>query len=136
MLLDLMHLLHNLGIAWGVGGTTLHFILAWQAQKNPELRPLFLKVSPVISKFIIAAVILLIVSGIYLSRLVRWPIDRDLLLVKHITVGLLVLNGAYLNLIVFPKLKQNFEHAKAQLKISGLLSLIFWYTTLVLAVFL
>ena len=143
MLLEITQLVHVIGIALGVGGATIHFLLSLKAEKDPEIRPAMMKISVMISKLIIVAVVLLIASGLGLKYQVRWPIDPTMLAIKHTVVGLLVINGAYLNLAVFRRLQKAHELTEGELaklqkrgKIAGLISLILWYSILVLSVFL
>lgn len=142
MLLDIAHFVHLVGIALGVGGATIHTVLSFKAGKDQEIRRSMAKITPIISNLIVIAVILLLISGLGLKYLSVWPIDRNILLIKHSVVGLLILNGAYLNLAVFRKLKKEGlkeeEFAKIQRrgKISGLISIFLWYAILVLSVML
>ncbi len=144
VLVEAMWLLHFLGLAWGVGGTTVAAILMAKADKNPEIAPLAMKVMPAVSKLIWAAIILLIVSGIALAQLVTFPIDAAMLLIKHAVVAALVLNGVMLTFGIMPKMGKlapkdgkpsaEFLKAKKSAKISSTLGLVLWYVILVLSV--
>lgn len=144
VLLEAMWLLHFLGIAWGVGGATVAAILMAKSGKNPEAASHLMKVMPAISKLIWAAMILLIVSGIALAQLVTWPIDTNMLLIKHVAVAILILNGVVLGFKILPKMKKlaptggkpsaEFLKAKKISRISGMIGLLLWYVILVLSV--
>lgn len=144
VLLEAMWLLHFLGLVWGVGGATVAAILMAKADRNPEMAPLAMKVMPAISKLIWAAIILLIISGIALAQLVTFPFDATMLLVKHIVVAVLVLNGIILTFGIMPKMQKlapkdgkpsaEFLKAKKNAKVSSTLGLVLWYVILVLSV--
>lgn len=143
-MLQILRLLHAIGIAWGVGGATINSILIMKDEKNPELAPHIMKIMPSIVKMIWAAIIILIISGVFLVPLITWPIDKTMLSVKHLVVILLVLSGLNLNFRVLPKMKKlaptdgqpspEFLKIKKTLKISGIVGLVLWYTIMVLSV--
>lgn len=143
-MLQILRLIHAIGIAWGVGGATINSILMMKAEKNPELAPHIMKVMPSIVKMIWAAIIILIISGIFIVPLITWPIDKTMLSMKHVVVVLLVLSGLNLNFRVLPKIKKlapiggqpspEFLKAKKTLKISGIVGLVLWYAVMVLSV--
>jgi hypothetical protein len=99
---------------------------------------------PAISKLIWAAIILLIISGIALAQLVTFPVDAAMLLIKHIVVAVLVLNGIILAFGILPKMQKlapkdgkpsvEFLKAKKSAKASSTLGLVLWYVILVLSV--
>lgn len=144
VLLEAMWLLHFIGISWGVGGATVAAILMMKSDKNPEIAPLAMKAMPAISKLMWIAIILLIVSGIALAQLVTWPIDTTMLLIKHVAVVILILNGLYLGFRILPKMKKlapsggkpsaEFLRAKKISRISGMIGLVLWYVIMILSV--
>ena len=144
VLLESMFLLHDIGIAWGVGGATISTILMAKADKNPESGPYLMGLMPTISKLIWAGLILLIVSGIALVPLIAWPMDMTMLAVKHAAVVLLVLNGLFLGFRIIPRLEKSapkegkpskeFLSLKKKARSSGTIGLILWYLILVLSV--
>lgn len=143
-LLEITQLLHNIGIAWGVGGATIALILMIKSEKNPEIAPQIMKVMPAISKLIWIAIIFLIVSGIALTKLISWPIDLTVLAVKHIVVVILVLNGINLSFRILPKMErlvpkdekpsEDFLKVRKNAKIAGIIGIASWYLILVLSV--
>jgi ABC-type nickel/cobalt efflux system permease component RcnA len=144
VLLESVFLLHNLGIAWGVGGATISAILMARADKNPESGPHIMGLMSSISKLIWAGLILLIVSGIALVPLITWPMDMTMLLVKHIAVVLLVINGLFLGFRIIPRLQKavpmdrkpskEFLSLKKKARSAGTIGLVLWYLILVLSV--
>lgn len=143
-LLSITQLMHNIGMAWGVGGATILTILMIKSEKMPESAPHIMRVIPAISRLIGIAVILLIVSGIPMMFLIAWPISKTVLMIKHVVVLLLVINGVYMALRIVPGMKklaprdgegpsEEFLKIKVKSKISGMLGLFLWYLILVLS---
>lgn len=125
VLLETLNLLHMIGIAWGVGGSTIGAILLAKAGKDRVAAPHLMKLMPPISKLIWLGIILLIASGIGLVPLVTWPMDPTILLIKHMAVIVLVVNGIILGLR---------GKAKKDVRLNALIGLILWYLITVLSV--
>lgn len=141
-LLEFMQILHNLGLVWGVGGATMSSLIMFKAEKDPQAAPYLMRLIPTISKLIGAGFILLLVSGIVLTRLTRGPIDPQILIAKHITVVMLVLVAVILiyltkkgeNLKKGDKLSKELLSLQKKAKIAGIINLALWYMILGLSV--
>src|SRR3989344_7034089 len=100
VLLELFNFLHFLGLAYGLGGATLAAIISRKADRDVDLGKQVMKIIPSISKLIWVGLILLIVSGIGISFLVQWPINKNLLIIKHILVFWIVIFGVVISMRV------------------------------------
>jgi hypothetical protein len=127
VLLETMNFLHFLGTAWGVGGATLAAILSAKLKK-PSQAPLLKEVMPVISKLILFGLLLVCASGIGLIFIVTWPMNIAMLIIKHVTVGALIVN------MIFMKISQKRKKSKKARKVSGIIGLLLWYVIIVLSV--
>lgn len=138
VLLEIMQLLHDLGIAWGVGGATIASIIMIKSGKNPEIAPLARKIMPSISKLMLLGLAFLGISGISLIFLISWPINPLILGIKHVIVIVLVINSIILGILnskissTKPS-KESFKTMK-KVKVSGMINLIFWYLITILSV--
>jgi len=143
MLLEISNFLHFIGLAWGVGGATAAAIISMKAEKNPEVAASLMKIIPALSKMIWLGLVLLIISGIAVTGLVKWPLDANLLLIKHALVVLIVAIGV----LIFLKVKKmqklarpgekpsaDFLKAKKQLGIFSIVNLALWYLIVLLSV--
>lgn len=144
-LLEFFNFLHFIGLAWGLGGATCAAIISSKAEKNKELTNLSMKVMPAISKFIFMGLILLIISGIALPFFIGWPLDKNMLIVKHVLVAWIVIIGIFLGskskkMVKFSP-KQNekpswqFIKTKKQVKAFSIINLVLWYVVTFLSVF-
>ena len=144
-MLELINFLHFLGLAWGLGGATIAFIISRKTEKNPEISPATMKIIPSISKLIFAGLILLIISGIALPFYISWPLNKNLLIIKHVFVAWIFIIGM---LLVFkmkklskyaPKPKEKpslqFLQAKKQMKILSTMNFFLWYIVTFLSAF-
>lgn len=142
--LQLMRLLHHIGIAWGAGGATIAAILRIKAEKDPQIAPVVMRLMPTISKLIWVGLILLAVSGIGLAKLTRWPVDSDILRIKIGLVVVLVLNGLNMMFRVMPKMAKlapkggapsaEFLKMKNYARFAGMLGLALWGLILIFSV--
>ena len=145
-LLPLFQFMHYLGIAYGVGGATIAKIITTKADKNQELVPATMKILPSISKLIWLGLILLAISGVALIYLVKWPINRQLLLVKHVLVLWILIFGILISakgsklMKLIPKAKEKpsleFLKTKKQMKVFSTINLILWYLVTIISVLL
>src|SRR3989338_3058782 len=144
--LEIFSILHFIGIAWGVGGATAAAVISAKSDKDPEISHAAMRIMPSISKLIWLGLILLIISGIGISALSQWPIDKNMLLVKHVLVALIVVAGIILGInakkmhALAPKPKEKpsakFLAAKKLLKAFSIINLILWYAVTIMSVFL
>lgn len=145
MLLEFFNFLHFVGLAWGLGGATCAAIISSKTEKNKELNILSMKVMPAISKFIFMGLILLIISGVALPFFMTWPLDKGMLIIKHVLVAWIVVIGFFLGskskkMIKFSpnqneKPSWQFIKTKKQIKAFSIINLILWYLVTLLSVF-
>ena len=141
--LIISRLMHDFGIAFGVGGATIAFLISKKAEGKPEISQTTGFLMESISKLIWVGLILLIVSGIGLTAFIKWPMNIPLLIVKHAIVLIIVINGIYLGIsskklvkAIREKNVLGINKIKLRLKKVGLLNLICWYLVMVLSVIL
>lgn len=145
MWLEIANFAHFLGLAFGLGGATTAFLVSRKAEKDAEVGKAAMKIIPSISKLIWLGMLLLIISGIAITFLVSWPINRQLLIVKHVLVAWIVIFGIFIGFKVrkmksfSPKPKQapslEFIKAKKQLKTLSSINMLLWYLVTFLSVF-
>ena len=144
--LEIFSLLHFVGLAWGLGGATAAAIISAKAEKNPEISLAVMKIIPSMSKLIWLGLILLILSGIGMSFLIEWPVNKQMLLVKHVLVAWIVIIGIIIGInakkmqALAPKPKERpsaqFLKAKRLMKAFSIINLILWYAVTIMSVFL
>lgn len=144
--LELFNFLHFIGLAFGVGGVTIAAIISAKAEKDKEIASISMKIISSISKLIWVGIFLLIISGIALPFLIRWPLNEEMLIVKHILVILVIIMGIILGLktkklrAFAPKPRKRpspqFLKIKKQLKIFNTVGLVLWYIIMFLSVFM
>ena len=112
-------------------------IIFSKAEKYQEVAVSLRRISPPIIKLIWFGLILLIISGIALPYYITWPLDKQMLLIKHTLVAWVVIIGFILgftsrkiNLLApKPKEKPSFKFIKMKklMKIFSMINLILWY---------
>lgn len=135
---------HLLGFALGVGGATITDILFFRFLKDFKITTEEHKVLNIMSQIIWAGLFIAILSGIGLyipqSEILN---QNPKFLVKVIVVLIIIANGAFLNLLVSPKLvgisfKENGFHIGKTIAlrklsfILGSISFVSWYTVFIL----
>jgi len=144
--LEFFYFLHYIGIAWGLGGATTAAIISSKARKYQELTPGIIKIIPAISKLIWIGLLLLIISGIALPYFIKWPINKEMLIIKHVLVIWIVIIGIIIgvnakkmkrlsNLTPKEKPSSAFIKAGKRVKIFSIINLILWYLVTLLSVF-
>lgn len=140
---------HLIGFALGAGGATISDITFLSAIKEHRLSEQQYRFLRTVSRVVWVGLILLILSGLTMFSLVyleqhsvpmlasaRWQAKLTL-------VGVVLLNGFYFKLKVFPALEQmvNKELSAAtlgisrwQLAVPGTISILSWYSILVLSI--
>src|SRR3989344_6691636 len=151
MLLEIFNFIHFVGLALGLGGATIAFLISRKADKNPEISLAISKIMPSVSKLIFAGLILLVVSGIALPFYVKWPLNKNLLIIKHVLVAWIFIIGIILGINMkklnkyAPKAKEKpsslgkrsrtplyeeampeFLRAKKKIKILGTINFFLW----------
>src|SRR3989344_7592104 len=144
--LEIFSILHFIGIAWGVGGATAAAVISAKSDKDPEISHAAMRIMPAISKLIWLGLILLIISGIGISIISQWPIDKNMLLIKHVLVAWIVIIGIIIGinakkmqaLAPKPKERPSAQLLKATrlMKAFSIINLILWYAVTIMSVFL
>src|SRR3989344_546254 len=146
--LELFNFLHFLGLAFGLGGATFAAVISSKAAKDEDVGKALMKIMPSIVKFIWIGMLLLIISGIALSFLITWPLNRQILIIKHVLVAWIVVIGIIIgtrmrkmkNLAPVGRLHEKpsaqFIKIKKQIKFFSTINLILWYAILILSVFI
>ena len=145
VMLEISNFLHFVGLALGLGGATIAVIISLKAEKDADVGRAMMKIMPAISKVIGIGLVLLIISGIGIIYFVQRPLDRQMLLVKHVLVAWIVITGIVIGrsskkmLALVPKRLEKpsaeFLRAKKRVKAFGILNLILWYVVTGLSVF-
>lgn len=144
--LELFNFLHFVGLAFGLGGATIATIISRKAEKDKDVGIASIKIMPSISKLIFAGLILLIVSGIAIPFFIKWSLNKEMLLIKHALVVLIVIFGIILGKSskkiskLAPKgnekPSQEFLKTKKRIKIISMTNLILWYAVTILSEFI
>lgn len=141
--LEIFNFLHFLGLAFGLGGATIATIISVKAGKDAELGKQLGKILSSVSKLIWLGLILLILSGIAISFLVSWPINRQLLIIKHILVFWILVFGVIIGIkarkmfkLANQKQDKELIKTKKQMKIFSTINLILWYAVTLLSAFI
>jgi len=124
--LEIFNFIHFIGLAFGLRGATIATIISAKAQKDSEVRKAVWKIMPSISKLISFGLLLLIISGIALPFFIKWPLNKNMLIVKHVLVVWILVIG----IIIGKRMKKRKD-------ISGLskINLILWYAVTLLSAF-
>ncbi|PIR87041.1 MAG: hypothetical protein COU11_02310 [Candidatus Harrisonbacteria bacterium CG10_big_fil_rev_8_21_14_0_10_49_15] len=142
---SLLIILHTIGFAVGVGAATATDIFFFKFLKDFRISEQEAGTLHTLSQIIWAALGLVALSGLGLF----WPeastlLATDKFLVKVLVVGVIIVNGALLNLLVAPRLVNisfgvKHEHMRGELhrirKLAfalGAISMVSWYTALIL----
>jgi len=145
VLYETMKILHLIGLSWGLGCSTLVFILNILSERSRELSPHVRKIMPISSRLTMLGLILLSVSGIVLAVIgfEEWATNW-ILMIKFVVVVVLVFVGILLASKILPKMQElapekgppseEFLRLKKKAMIGGILNLILWYVIVVLSV--
>ncbi len=139
---------HAIGAALGLGGATVADILFFKFLKDFRIAEWEADVLKKLSQIIWFALAVLVITGIGL-----YLPNADILnqtpkfLVKVIIVGIIILNGAFLNLYISPRLVkisfgEKHPHEKGELKkerqlafAMGAISIVSWYSAFILGMY-
>ena len=124
--LEIFNFMHFVGLAFGLGGATIAAIISSKAMKDKDIGKVAGKIMLPIVKLIWAGLILLIISGIALSLLVKWPLNKNLLIIKHVLVAWIVIIG----IIIGRRMKN-----KKDIKGLSIINLILWYAVTLMSAF-
>ena len=134
---------HILGVVLGLGGATITDILFFKFLKDYKISRIESSVMQTLSQIIWfgLAVGILTGLGLYLPRMAELGQSAKFL-VKVIVVGVIIVNGAFLNLLITPKLARMHFNAKEKTrkmarmrKLSfalGAISITSWYSAFIL----
>ncbi len=126
MWLEIFNFIHFIGLAFGLGGATIATVISNKATKDKDVGKAAGKIMPSIVKLIWTGLVLLILSGIFISFLISRPLNKKLLILKHILVAWIVIIG----IIIGRRIKKKKD-------ISGLskINLILWYAVTLMSAF-
>lgn len=149
---SLILIMHLLGFAFGIGGVTISDILFFKFLKDFRITKEEDKILKIMSQIVWLGLLIIVISdiGIYLQNPEALIISSKFLL-KVITIVIIIINGAILNLIISPKLLQlnfnyndvdkptilNVRKTNRLRKIvfaSGAISFVSWYTAIALGI--
>tara|TARA_Y100000310_G_C20651084_1_gene799506 strand:- start:1463 stop:1849 length:387 start_codon:yes stop_codon:yes gene_type:complete len=124
--LEVFNFIHFIGLAFGLGGATIATIISSKADKDSEVRKAMNRIMPSISKLIGLGIFLLIISGIFISFLVKWPLNKNLTILKHVLVVWIIVIG----IIIGKRIRKRKD-------IRGLskINLILWYAVTLMSAF-
>jgi len=145
VMLEIFNFLHFIGLAFGLGGATIANIISAKSAEDKEIASVTHKIMPPIIKLIWLGLILLIISGIALPFFIKWPINKHLLIIKHVLVVWIIIFGISLgllskkmkNLAPKPNKKpsESFLKSRKQMIFLGIINLILWYVVTILSAF-
>lgn len=99
---DLLVLLHLVGLSLGLGAATVKMALVLKSNADPGFLAVYFKVAKIITKFIVAGIIILTLSGI--GWLIYGYSFTPLFIVKLVMVGLMWLLGPIIDNAIEPRL--------------------------------
>ena len=142
---DFIVIFHVLGVAIGLGGATIADIFFFKFLKDFRTSEWEAETMHTLSQIIWFALALLILTGLALYLPEAEELNRSAkFLVKMIVVAVIIVNGAFLNLLVAPKLvkisfHERHRHEAGELhhvrKIAfalGAISIVSWYSAFIL----
>jgi uncharacterized membrane protein len=145
VMLELFNFLHFIGLVFGLGGATIATIISIKADKDKDIAKAFGKIIPTISKLIWIGLILLIISGIALPFYITWPLNKQLLIIKHVLVAWIVVIGISIGItakkvsVLAPVGKENpsiyFLKIKKLMKSLSIINIILWYLVTLMSAF-
>lgn len=145
VMLEISNFLHFVGLALGVGGVTVAMVISIRAEKDKELAPAVMKLMGSISKLIWLGLILLIISGVGVTMYVKWPLDKQMLIVKHVVVAWIVIIGIVIGKSAKKanqlaprgdeKPSLEFLKVKKRMKAFSIINFILWYLVVLISVF-
>ena len=124
--LEIFNFMHFVGLAFGLGGATIASIISSKAAKDKEVAKVIGKIMSPIVKLIWLGMILLIVSGIALPFFITWPLNKNMLIIKHVLVAWMVIIG-----IIMGRRMKKGKNIKGLSKIN----LILWYVVTLMSAF-
>lgn len=144
---DLIAVFHVFGVALGLGGATIADILFFKFLKDFRISEWEADVMRTLSQTIWFALAILILTGLGLYLPEAEELNQSAkFLAKMIVVAVIIVNGAFLNLLVAPKLVkisfgEKHEHQSGELhherKIAfalGAVSIVSWYSAFILGI--
>lgn len=123
--LEIFNFIHFLGLAFGLGGATIATIISSKA-KDKDIAKVIGKIMSPIVKLIWTGLILLIISGIALPFFISWPLNKNLLIIKHVLVAWMIIIG-----IIMGRRMKKGKNIRGLSKIN----LILWYVVTLMSAF-
>jgi len=124
--LEIWNFIHFVGLAFGLGGATIAVIISSKAAKDKSIAKVQSKLMPPIVKLIWFGLVLLIISGAILPFHIKWPMNKTMLIIKHIFVAWIVVIGVIMG--VGAKKKINLAWL-------GKINLFLWYLVTLISAF-
>lgn len=144
---DLIAIFHIFGVALGLGGATITDIFFFKFLKDFRISEWEADVMRTLSQTIWFALAILVLTGLGLYLPEAEELNQSAkFLAKMIVVAVIIVNGAFLNLLVAPKLVkisfgEKHEHQSGELhherKIAfalGAVSIVSWYSAFILGI--
>jgi len=141
--LEIFNFLHFLGLSFGLGGATIAAILSSKAAKDVDVKKAMGKIMAPVVKLIWVGLVLLIISGIVITPLITWPLNKQMLIIKHVLVAWIVIIGVFLGTRM-GKMKRLSGEKDSQKKIVAIekqvrllskINLFLWYLVTLLSAF-
>lgn len=137
---EILKLLHFTGFAFGLGGSTLAFLLSKKAGKEKNLAGIFPTLLPIISKYVWSGLFLLIISGLGMVLLEDVPQNLLFFVMKMIIVSIILLGGLVIANLnskltgITNKKKVEVLKIKSRIRKLQTITLICWYLALIFSV--
>lgn len=145
---ELIVLLHVLGVALGLGGATITDIFFFKFLKDFRVSEWEADVMHTLSQVIWFALALLVLTGLGLYLPEAEELNQSAkFLLKMIVVSVIIVNGAFLNLLVSPKMvkisfgerhrheTEELRHIRKIAFALGSISIVSWYSAFILGMF-
>lgn len=136
---------HMLGLALGLGGATITDLFFFRFLKDFRISEHEAEIMKVLSQVIWLGLAILVISGLglYIPQAAELN-ESAKFLTKMVVVGVIIINGAFLNLVISPRLvsitfRQDHMHQNGELRrfrrlafALGAISFTSWYTAFIL----
>ena len=99
---DLLVFFHLIGLSFGLGAATVKFALLLKSNADAGFLPVYLKVTKIVTRFIVLGILILVLSGI--GWLIYGYQFSPLLIAKIVMVVLMLVLGPVIDNAVEPKL--------------------------------
>ncbi len=124
--LEIFNFMHFVGLAFGLGGATIASVISSKARKDKDVLKSVPKIMPSIVGLIWFGIILLIVSGIALPFFIKWPLNKNMLVIKHVLVAWIIIIGIAIGIN---------SRKKRDVRLLTKINLFLWYLVTLLSEF-